>query len=198
MIEDVLAVQDVFRDARKGERVSEEDILKAFQTDDIFKIASEIIRSGEIQLTTEQRRRFIEERRKQIADIISKQSINPQTKLPHPVTRILNAMEKAHVNIDPFRPARDQVQEIVSKISSIIPISMERVEIGVRVPIEYAGKVSSDIRRFANVKKEEWKTDSWICVIEIPAGMQSDVYQKLNDMTSGKVEVKILREKPIS
>ena len=193
--EEILAVNDIFKDAKKGERVSENDIVNCFHTKSIFDAAAEIIRNGEVQLTTEQKRRFIEEKRKQIADIISKQGINPQTKLPHPPTRIINAMEEAHVNIDPFIPAQEQVETVLSKIRSIIPITIERLEIAVKVPIEHAGKVSSFLRKTAQVKNEEWKTDSWICIIEISGGMQSEIYQKLNDMTAGKVEVKILKEK---
>jgi ribosome maturation protein SDO1 len=193
-VDSVLAVRDVFKDARKGERVPEGDLEKAFKTTDINKIAAHIVKEGNIQLTTEQRRRFIEEKRKQIADIISKQGVNPQTKLPHPVQRILNAMDEAHVLVDPFRSAEEQVKGVVTSLQSILPISIERVEIALRVPIQYAGKASSVIRNLAPVKKEEWKSDAWIAVIEIPAGMQASIYSKLNELTSGQVEVKVVKK----
>lgn len=193
-IDSILAVRDVFKDARKGERVPEDDLEKVFQTTDINKIAAQIMKEGDIQLTTEQRRRFIEEKRKQIADIISKQGVNPQTKLPHPVQRILNAMDEAHVLVDPFKPAEEQVKNVVSGLQEILPISIERVEIALRVPIQYAGKASSVVRNLAPVKKEEWKSDAWIAVIEIPAGMQANIYSKLNELTSGQVEVKVVKK----
>ena len=43
-----------------------------------------------------------------------------------------------------------------------------------------------------DIKKEEWKSDAWIAVVEIPAGMQGEIYEKLNNMTGGKAEVKVL------
>ncbi|UCD06905.1 MAG: ribosome assembly factor SBDS [Candidatus Aenigmatarchaeota archaeon] len=193
-IDSILAVRDVFKDARKGERVPEDDLEKVFQTTDINKIAAQIMKEGDIQLTTEQRRRFIEEKRKQIANIISKQGVNPQTKLPHPVQRILNAMDEAKIAIDPFKPAEEQVKNVVSDLQSILPISIERIEIALRVPIQYAGKASSVVRNLAPVKKEEWKSDAWIAVIEIPAGMQANIYSKLNELTSGQVEVKVVKK----
>ena len=196
-VNEILAVQDIFKDAKKGERASADDLHKNFGTTDIFSIAQQIITHGEIQLTTEQRRRLSEEKRRQIADIISKHGINPQNKLPHPVQRILNAMEEARVNIDPFRPAKDQVEGVLSKIQSVLPIAFERLEIAVRIPMEYAGKASSVIRTIAPVKKEEWKSDAWVALIEIPAGMQSDIYAKLNNLTSGRAEVKVVKEKQI-
>ncbi len=192
-IENIIAVRDIFKDAKKGERVSEKDLEEFFNTTDILKVAEQIIKEGEIQLTTEQRRNLIEEKRKQIADIISKQGVDPKTKIPHPVTRIMNAMQEAHVNIDPFKPAKNQVEEVLSKIRAIIPISIERVEVAVRIPIQYAGRASSLIRSIAPIKKEEWGADALIVLIEIPAGMQSDIYDKLNDVTSGNVEIKVVK-----
>ncbi len=196
-INDILAVSEIFKDSKKGERVSADDLFKAFNTTDIFKIAERIIREGEIQLTTEQRRRFAEEKKKQIATTISRQGIDPKTKLPHPVNRILNAMDQAHINIDPFKPAKDQIEHVLAKIQEILPISLERIEIAVKIPMEYAGRASSIVRDLGKISREEWKSDGWYCVMEIPAGIQSDIYKKLNDLTAGKVQVKILKEHKI-
>jgi ribosome maturation protein SDO1 len=193
-IENILAVNEIFRDSRKGERVSSKDLEKAFGTSDVFKVAEKIIKEGEVQMTTEQRRKLIEEKTNEIATIISRNGIDPKTKLPHPVTRIINAMKEAKVNIDPFKPAKEQIKSVVEKIQGILPIAMERVEIAVKIPIEYAGKANAMIREISEVKKEEWTSDSWIGVIEIPAGIQGDIYSKLNKLTAGNVQVKILKE----
>jgi ribosome maturation protein SDO1 len=159
----------------------------------VNKIAEQIMKEGEVQLTTDQRRKLIEEKRKQVADIISKQGVNPKTKLPHPAQRILNAMEEAKVHVDPFKSAEEQVNGVISSLQEILPISIEKVEVAMRVPIQFAGKASSVVRNMAPVKKEEWKSDAWVAVIEIPAGMQSVIYSKLNELTSGQVEVKVLK-----
>jgi ribosome maturation protein SDO1 len=191
-VNDIVAVNEVFKDAKKGERASSADLNNIFGTDDIMKVAEAIIKKGEIQLTTEQKRKLTEEKRKQIADIISRKGMNPQTKLPHPPNRILNAMEQAHISVDPFRPAESQVKDVVEKIRPIIPISFEQVEIAVKVPLQFAGRISSEIRRLATLKKEEWASTYWFALIEIPAGMQSEIYSRLNELTSGNVEVKVV------
>jgi ribosome maturation protein SDO1 len=192
-MEGILAVNDVFKDARKGERVSPSDLEKAFGTADVLQVAATIIREGQLQLTTEQRRDMVDEKRKQIADIISKQGINPQTKLPNPPNRILNAMEQAKVTVDPFRPAEEQVNGVVDQIQSVIPIGFERVEVTIRIPVQYAGKAGALVRRMAPIKKEEWKSDVWVAVVEIPAGMQSDIYDKLNKVAGGQVDIKVTK-----
>ena len=193
-ISNILAVRGVFKDARSGERVPDEDLQKAFHTLDIEKIAAQIMREGQIQLTTDQRRKMVEEKRKQIAEMISKQGVNPQTKLPHPAQRVMNAMEEAHTMVDPFKSAEEQVKGVIEGLREILPISIERIEISIRVPMQHAGKVSSVIRNLAPVKKEEWKSDAWVAVIEIPAGMQSSIYSKLNELTAGQVEVKVIEK----
>ncbi len=193
-IEGILAAQFVYSDARKGEKVSGEDLEKIFRTQDIFAIAASILKHGELLLTTEQRRKFTEDKRKQIADIISKQGIDPKTKLPHPPQRIMNAMEEAKVHIDPFREAKDQLKDVLEKVQEVLPVSLERVEVAIRVPMNYAGKASSAVRSMASLRNEEWKSDAWMAVIEIPAGMQSEIYDKLNNLTGGTVETKILKE----
>ncbi|UCD02960.1 MAG: ribosome assembly factor SBDS [Candidatus Aenigmatarchaeota archaeon] len=193
-IESVLASQFIYSDSKKGEKVSDHDLQKVFHTPDIFAIASSILKHGELQLTTEQRRKFAEEKKRQIADIISKQGIDPKTKLPHPAQRILNAMEQAKVHIDPFREAKDQLKEVLEHVQEVLPIALERVEVAIRVPMSYAGKASSAVRSITPVKTEEWKSDAWMAVIEIPAGLQSEIYDKLNSLTGGTVETKIIKE----
>jgi ribosome maturation protein SDO1 len=196
-IENILAVNQIFKDSKKGERVSTAEMEKDLGTSDIFQAARKILAEGELQLTTEQRRKMLDEKRRQIVDMISRQGVNPQTKLPHPPLRIENAIEQARVHIDPFKPAAEQMKAVLEAIQKIIPISLEQLEVAVRVPVAHAGKISSVIRKLATVKKEEWGSADWFALIEIPAGMQGDIYTKFNDLTSGNVETKVISAKSI-
>jgi len=193
-VDEIVVVTEVFHDSRKGDRVSDEDLEDVFNTRDRLKAAEIILREGQIQLTTEQRRKMVEEKKKQIADTIFKQAVDPKTKIPHPISRIMNAMEEAHVNIDPFKPANEQVEVVIEKIRAIIPLSVEVIDVALKVPIQYAGKASSIIKSISKVKNEEWKADYWFALIEIPAGMQSTIYEKINSITSGTADIKILKE----
>jgi ribosome maturation protein SDO1 len=193
-IDAILAVKEIFKDSRKGERHSADELHKAFKTTNLWDVATIILKEGDLQLTTEQRHRFVEEKRKEIAAIIARQGMDPKTKLPHPVTRILNAMAEAKAAIDPFKPAKEQVKVVLEKIQEIIPISLERIEVAIRVPIEYAGKANAIVREITEVKKEEWTSTAWIALVEIPAGIQADIYDKLNKLTAGRVDVKIVKE----
>ena len=188
-----LAIDTIFKDAKKGTRASEEKLKEMFGTDDVEKIAKEIVLKGELQLTTEQRRNMLEEKRKQIIANIVRNSLNPQTKTPHPPERIKLAMEEARVKIDAFKPVDVQVQDVLKALRPIIPISFEKIKIAVKLSGEECAKVYGDIKNFGEIKKEEWqKNGSWVGVVEIPAGLQNDFYDRLNDKTKGNVETKIV------
>ncbi|RLF65028.1 MAG: ribosome assembly factor SBDS [Thermoplasmata archaeon] len=189
-----LATDLVFKDANKGEKASEESLTEIFGTTDINEIAKKILKEGRIQLTTKQRREMQERKKRKIIDTIARNSMNPQTKLPHPKDRIQLAIEEAGVHIDPFKSVDAQIKDIIAAIRHILPISIENVEIEVKIPGKYAGKAYGEVKSFGTIVKEEWLSDgSWKCRIEIPAGMQTEFYDKLNGITKGDVETKIIK-----
>jgi len=193
-IENLLAVEDVFSDAKSGDRPAEQDVLNAFGTTDAIKIAEKIILEGELQLTTEQRKKMQEEKKRQVITIIAQNAINPQTKSPHPPSRIEAAMDEAGVHIDPMKSADELVNIAMKAIRPIIPIRFEEVKIAIKIPREYAAKTYGSVAKFGNLIKQEWQNDgSWIGVIEIPAGMQDDLYNLLNSHTKGSAETKLLK-----
>lgn len=194
-IEDLVVIEEVFEDSAKGERCSTEDLSNTFGTTEFKEIAYRIIREGEVHLTTEQRRKMREEKKREIANMISRRAIDPQRKIPHPPQRILNAMEEAGVKINELESAESQVEKVVNALKPILPISMEMMKIAVKIPSTYIGKAYGKIKDFGEIKKEEWKNDgSWIGIIEIPAGMQGDFYNLLNSLTKGDVETKIVKD----
>jgi len=81
-IENILAVDDVFEDAKNGDRPTEQDVINAFGTTDALLIAEKIIKDGELHLTTEQKKKIQDEKRNRVISIIATNAINPQTKGP--------------------------------------------------------------------------------------------------------------------
>jgi ribosome maturation protein SDO1 len=193
-IEEILAVEEVFKDAKKGDKSSEESMNKAFETTDPLEAAVIIIRKGQVQLTAQQRRDMQEDKRRMIVAKIAREAINPQTKLPHPARRIEIAMEEAKIRVDPFKSVDEQVNITLKAIRRLIPIKLEKVQVAIHIPGENTGKVYGIIPEFGETKKEEWQPDgSWVAVVEIPGGMQDNFYQKLSEITHGQVETKLLK-----
>ena len=173
-INDFLAMDEVFHDARGGERPTEEAIESVFQTQDIAVIASIILEKGSIQLTTAQRKAMVETMRQQIIHHIHTQAVDPKTKSPHPKTRLELALEESRYSVDPFKRLEEQVKDAISKLKPLIPLSFETVRLAFKVPGSAYGSVSQVLRAYQ--QKEGWLEDgSWAAVVECPAGMKGEL-----------------------
>ncbi len=191
-IDDVLVGDYIYKDARKGDRASPEEVRKVFGTTDIKKVADIILRKGELQLTTAQRRKLLEAKRRLIINYIARSAIDPRTKTPIPPQRIEKAMEEAKVAVDLYRSVEEQAAKIVKAIARHLPIKIARALITVRVPPAVAGRAYSELRRLGEVKNERWLNDGSLLIeIEIPAGMQGEVMDSISRATRGMAEVKV-------
>jgi ribosome maturation protein SDO1 len=190
----ILAIDAVFEDSKKGTHASKESVQNVFGTTDITEVAKRIILKGEIQLTTEQRQKMQKNKKNRIIEIIVRNAMDPKTKAPHPRQRIELAMDQAGVHVDPFKPVKEQVKTTIEALQALIPLSISNVRISVKIPSEYIGKSYGVVRNFGTLEQEDWQSDgSWIGIIKLPAGMQTDFYDKLNDVTKGNVSTKVLK-----
>jgi len=191
-LDEVLAADHVFKDAKKGDKASEEHIFDLFKVKDLKEAIKQILTKGDLHLTTEQKKKMHAERKKQVASIIAQNAINPQTKAPHPLSRIEAAMEEARAEVVISKTAKEQVDKVVKVIKPILPIRFEMLELAVKIPAAYAGKMYKVIHEFGTVKKDDWVGGEQYVLVEIPAGMQDEFYSQLNNMTHGEVKTKVV------
>jgi len=190
-ISEVLVAEEIYTDVEKGEKASLQDLKNGFGTENILDIAKKILNDGELQLPKKLRDEILDKKKKQIATIISKTAINPQTKAPHPIERILGVMEKAGLNINFYGKAEDQVKEVIERIKEEIPLSIETAKMEIKIPSTYAGPAYGQIKSLGKILKEQWNNDgSFSCTLEIPAGQKNDVYDKLGSLTHGQALIK--------
>ncbi|MBU0979650.1 MAG: ribosome assembly factor SBDS [Nanoarchaeota archaeon] len=192
-LSDVIQSDEVFHDAKKGELASEQLMQKVFNTDDKDKIIEAIIKHGEIQLSGNYRTKMLEEKVKQIVNHIHRNAIDPKTGYPHPPDRIRNAMTAAKVHVDDQKSAEEQIPGIVKAISSVLPISIEVRKLELVIPAEYGAKCYSTIKGMARIMTDRWMNDgSWHGQVEVAAGLQQELLDKLNAMTHGNITTKIM------
>lgn len=195
-IEEVIAAEDVFEDASRGDRPAESDLESVFDTTEPLEIIPEVIRRGEIQITAEQRREMQAQKHRQLIDHITRNAVNPQMDdAPHPPDRIESALEEVNFHVDPMEPVESQVDDALDELRPIIPIRFDEVTVAVHVPADHAGSSQARIRRFAELDEEEWQADgSWIGILTFPAGMQNEFYDLVNEVTSGTAETRIIKD----
>ena len=190
---DFLAVEDVFKNSSKGTRPAEEKIKEVFGTDNISEIAKKIIEKGEVQMTAEQRKEMLEAKRHQVVTYIAANAINPQTKLPHPYTRIELALEEAKFHVDPFKPLDKEIDEAMKLLRPLIPIRFEKSKIAIKLKGDDYGRCFDDMVHYGIIEREEWTADgSWIGLMELPAGLVPELTEKLKHKTKGTASVKMI------
>ncbi len=192
----IIGIEEVFSDSAKGLRISEDKLKKVFHTTDFYTIAETILKKGELQLTLEQRRKLIEEKKKAIIAILSKNFVDPRTNSPHPPTRFEQALEQVHLSIDPFRPAEEQLQNVVDALRPIMPLKSQNVILQIKVPAQYSSKSIGLLKSFGKLSKEHWLPDgSYTVELEIPAGLHPALIEKLGSLTKGETEVNVVARK---
>jgi ribosome maturation protein SDO1 len=193
-ITQILVIEEVYSDAGKGTRASAEKLEKAFGTTDAVKIAEEIMRHGELQLTTDQRRQLVEDKRRQIVAFISRNCIDPRTGTPHPPIRIEQALAQVKYTIDPFKSADEQAKDIIEELRSILPIKMEQMRVAVKIFAEYSAKGYGTLKGYGTITREEWQSDgSLVAVLEMPAGLYGPFVERLGKITQGTIQTKVLK-----
>ena len=193
-ISSILVSDEVYENSSKGTRVSSEKLQKIFKTNDTLIIAEKILQKGDLNLTTEQRRKMTTEKRKQIITFIAKTFVDPRSHLPHPPQRIEQAITDAHVNIDPFKSVEEQIKDIVENLRSIIPLKSENLLLEISVPAQYVAKSYSVLKSTGTLKKEDWQTDGSLkAILEIPAAVRPNVIDRLGAVTKGTAFVEVLK-----
>ncbi|MFC1487085.1 ribosome assembly factor SBDS [Thermoproteota archaeon] len=193
-VSQILATETIFSDANKGSKASEEKLKEIFGTNDPLKVAEIILKKGTLQLTTDQRKQLVEDKRRQIIAFISRECIDPKTNLPHPPLRIEQAMKQIHFSIDPSKATEEQSKDIIKLLRPIIPLKMEKISVEVHVPAEHASKVYGTVKGYGTLKRDQWQADgSWSATVEMSAGLYGPFLDKLGKMTRGNIEAKMVK-----
>lgn len=193
-IREALLYPKIYSDARKGELASEQRLQTVFGTKDPLVIAEKIIKEGEVQLTQEYRLKLLEDKKKQIVELIRKLGIDPRTGAPHTQDRIESAIAQAKIRIDEFKPAEVQVKDVLKAIKPIIPIALVKKRIELIIPAQYSGKCYGLIKSFCQIVSEDWSDSNQKLVVEIPGGLELELYEKLNQITKGALQSKLIEK----
>jgi len=193
-ISQMLVIDEIYADASKGTRASAEKLQKSFGTTDPVAVAEEIMKHGELQLTTEQRRQLVDDKRRQIIAFISRNCIDPRTGTPHPPLRIEQAFSQIRMVIDPFKPADEQAKAVIDELRTLLPIKIDKMKVAVKVFPEHAAKAYGSIKGFGTITKEEWQADgSLVALVEMPAGLYGSFIDRIGKLTQGTVQTKVLK-----
>lgn len=179
-----LNAANIFYNAKEGSIASQKDLMEAFQSSELYAIATMIIQKGELQKPQEFRDAERENRIKQVVALLMRNAVDQHGR-PYTEDRLRKAIQEVHYNFD-ARPAEKQMLEVLEKIKTVIPIRIDTKRIKLRIPARFSGQVYGLLKDFK--ESEEWLANGDLeTVVAIPAGMQLDFYDKLNGVTHGAV-----------
>jgi ribosome maturation protein SDO1 len=133
---------------------------------------------------------MVEDKKRQIVQLINRSFVDPKTHLPHPVMRIETAMEEVRVPIDPFKKVEDQAKIIVDALRKILPLKSETVKLTVTVPPQFAAQSYSILKSTGDLKSEEWLADGSLkAVLDMNASIRGQFLDRLGAVTKGSARV---------
>jgi len=191
--EDAIAADGIWSNSAKGDRSPDILVNNTFETLDLVEIYKKILKEGNIQLTSQQRKEMVEQKRKQIVAHIVANAMNPQTGGPHPPQRIENAIEEARYSVDPMETVEKQVESILKRIKTLIPISFEKIQVAVKIQAIHVGKCYGQLSGIGKIMNEEYQKDgSWVGIMEMSATSYNRLEDVLGAVTKGTAETKVL------
>ena len=186
---EAFAIVEVFKDARKADKASEELMQKVFGTSNEEEVAMRIAREGEFHMTTDQKKEAVAKIRKQIIESVVRNSIDPRTNLPHTRERVELALNKVHVNID-MRPAQQQMQDVIKALQPVLPLKFGKTRLRIVIPPQYSQSTYGLVHKIGKVLREDWLGDGSLQLrLEVPSGMKVDVIEQLGNATKGEITV---------
>ncbi|KAJ3082690.1 hypothetical protein HK102_001507 [Quaeritorhiza haematococci] len=193
-LDNVLQTHQVFNNVSKGQVANQEDLLKAFKTEDLNKIVLEILKKGELQIGEKERSAQLENMYRDIATIVAEKCVNPDTKRPYTVTMIEKAMADIHVSVNPNRNAKQQALDIIRQLQEkkVIPIAKAQMRLRIVLPGKDAKRIKEKLAKLiASTEDEDW-SDEYELICLIDPGNFRGINEVVQGETKGKGQLEVL------
>jgi ribosome maturation protein SDO1 len=182
-IKSVLLADGIFLNHKTGTKAADADLIAAFGSSDLYAVADRIVKKGDIQLSQEYKEEQQSNKRKQVVEWLVKNAVDVKTGRPFTPQMVERALEQAKVNITNLS-VDQQVVAIAETLKTILPLKIETKKLALTIPAQYTGKVYGIVNQYK--EKEDWLADGSLKVIvNLPVGLQSEFYDKLNAITHG-------------
>ncbi len=189
----VLAVDSVFDDVKKGARTPKKILQSTFETDDVLEVAAIILKEGVVHTTGEQRDKKRDDAWNKIVALISMNAIDGQTKKPIPSHVIADALHATHFKLD-TRKVEDQLPDAIKHVKKVIALTFNERTLQLNNVTPSLARMCLDLcKKMGSVQKENWGADkSLTVVVKVPGGLREEFMDKINDITRGKIDMKLL------
>lgn len=189
---DVLADSTVFKDQKKGDVASESWLKESFKGLSEEEIFQEILLKGECQVPTAYVNKLREEKKIQVVNYITENSINPTTKGKYTSSMIESEINKLKFNFEPHQSFEHQAEEVLKKLKRVMAISVDKIVLDIEIPPKYLGAFYGPFRKFGKVNKEYYDRDGNLKLhLEITESVQDKVIEYIKHHTNNEASYHI-------
>jgi ribosome maturation protein SDO1 len=188
---ELIASYDVYSDAKKGKIAK--NLNKVFHNKSNEEIILEIIKNGKISYTKSEIKELHQNLLKKIVSYINLSTINSQTKLKIPTSRIEMLLNEIKFTPDLNKPIEKQIEEIIKKLRPMIPISISSKKLKIIVPAKNTKKIVSFIKsKYTHCKILKDCIDNegnYFAEIEIFASQYIDFIKLIHQKSNNEIEI---------
>lgn len=190
-IDQVVVADEVFKNSTKGTRYTNNELQEAFGTTDVKECIKHILLNGEVQLTTDDRKKKIEERRKQVVYNLHSFFIDPKTLKPHPVTHIENALNEIKFKVDMKESVEKQSLRARKELLGKLTLKKNLMEGQITIPLKYIGQCYNPINGLSTIDKENYGAKHYTAHLSLTPSAYDQLSQKINTITKGDFQFEL-------
>ncbi|ETV92667.1 SBDS family rRNA metabolism protein, variant 1 [Aphanomyces invadans] len=171
-LEDILQSHEIFDNVSRGKRARDDDIERVFGTHDVDRVATHIMTQGQVIVSESTRAAEKDSMLREIASIIARTCVNPDTSRPHQVSAIEQAMRTMQVDVIPHQPAELQAPAIIRQLQQVMPITRAMMKVHVTVASVDVRLLQSTLKALdaAMLEQEDCANGSLRCTSLIEPG----------------------------
>lgn len=158
-IDEVLQTHTVFTNVSKGQVAKKDDLIKAFGTDNQTEICKEILQKGELQVSDKERQSQIDQGFKEIATMVADMCINPEIKMPYPVTIIQKSMKDVHYSVKLNQNVKQQALQVIKLLKESIPIERAKLRVRIVLPSKFGKRIKEKLSKVNSIEMEKENID---------------------------------------
>ncbi|XP_020914822.1 ribosome maturation protein SBDS-like [Exaiptasia diaphana] len=196
-LDEVLQTDTIFTNVSKGQVAKNEDLKKAFGTENKTEICTKILSKGELQVSEKERNQQLESSFREIATVVADKCVNPETKRPYPVGVIERAMKDIHYSVIPTRSTKQQALEVIRQLKETMPIERAQMRLKLILPSKDAKRIKEKLKPLlSTIDSEDWDMDLEIVCLVDP-GSYRDIDEVIRVETKGRGSLEVLNLKDI-
>lgn len=192
-LKEVVMSWHIFADIKKGLLASKEALTAVFDGKSIDEIIGEILKTGDLQLTSEHRQKIRDAKYSKIINDIHRMAIDTRTMSPIPITRIKNGLEETKFKVKDNESFDKLFKNAIKGLKTVIPLRITNLQYEIYFDVKYADELLRIISDMGQILKKEFMQDKMHVICEISSGLKEELLEHINNITKGTSKVDLIK-----